>query len=84
MSPAGVCLVCISCLLAATANTHVLMADRSVLREAQTLFKPHSGGPQPPSGPKELFFQQTLNHFNYLDNRTWLQRYFLQGASCMS
>ena len=29
--------------------------------------------------PKELYFCQTLDHFNFIDNRTWDQRYFLIG-----
>lgn len=49
---------------------------------ARTLLKnedDHAAETQPYSGPKELYFCQTLDHFNFLDNRTWDQRYFLIG-----
>ena len=49
---------------------------------ARTLLKHADEQPaesQVSSGPKELYFTQTLDHFNFVDNRTWDQRYFLIG-----
>lgn len=33
--------------------------------------------------PQELYFPQQLDHFNYFEDRTWMQRYFLTGILCM-
>ena len=52
----------------------VCLAARATGLGAQT-FTMHSQ-----TGPKELYFDgQFVDHFNYLDSRTWSQRFFLQG-----
>lgn len=49
---------------------------RTLLKNEDDL---HASETQQSSGPKELYFCQNLDHFNFLDNRTWDQRYFLTG-----
>ena len=32
---------------------------------------------------QELYFEQPLDHFNYIIDHTWRQRYFLTGTRCV-
>ena len=53
--------------------------------ERNTLLK-HANSParaRVSSGPQELYFPQQLDNFNYLERRTWMQRYFLIGILCV-
>ena len=51
-------------------------AGKPQLSEFQEFAPEHASSS---SGKKELYFTQTLDHFNFVDKRTWEQRYFLIG-----